>query len=85
MGRAFGSRIYLQWVHDADRFGSIKTDCAQFSLDCSMAILGWLMFGDGVLDEVTANILNMDAYPRELSVWIIVFIAIIPLSKVPLK
>lgn len=50
-----------------------------------MAILGWLMFGDGVLDEVTANILNMDAYPRELSVWIIVFIAIIPLSKVPLK
>lgn len=50
-----------------------------------MAILGWLMFGDSVLDEITANMLNMDAYPKTLSVWVIIFIAIIPLSKVPLK
>lgn len=57
----------------------------QFSLDCSMALIGWLMFGDIVRDEVTANILGVDAYPEPLSVCIIVFIAVIPLTKVPLK
>ncbi|KAJ5179620.1 hypothetical protein N7492_002830 [Penicillium capsulatum] len=56
-----------------------------FSLDVSMAIIGWLMFGDIVRDEVTANILGMDAYPQALSVCIIMFIAIIPLTKVPLN
>lgn len=50
-----------------------------------MAIIGWLMFGDIVRDEVTANILSEDAYPRALSVCIIIFVSIIPLSKVPLK
>ncbi|KAJ5927994.1 hypothetical protein N7466_006950 [Penicillium verhagenii] len=55
------------------------------SLDCSMAIIGWLMFGDIVRDEVTANILSEDAYPKALSVCIIIFVSIIPLSKVPLN
>lgn len=57
----------------------------QFSLDCSMAIIGWLMFGDSVHDEVTANILGLDEYPKAVSICIIIFIAIIPLTKVPLK
>lgn len=57
----------------------------KFSLDCSMAIIGWLMFGDIVRDEVTANILSVDVYPKVISVCIIIFISIIPLSKVPLK
>ncbi|KAJ5584076.1 uncharacterized protein N7459_003876 [Penicillium hispanicum] len=56
-----------------------------FSLDCSMAIIGWLMFGDDVLDEISANILTVDAYPPILSVCIIIFISIIPLTKVPLN
>ncbi|KAJ5231988.1 hypothetical protein N7468_004944 [Penicillium chermesinum] len=56
-----------------------------FSLDCSMALIGWLMFGDTVRDEVTANVLSVDAYPKVLSVCIIIFISVIPLSKVPLN
>ncbi|PTU17718.1 hypothetical protein P175DRAFT_0445398 [Aspergillus ochraceoroseus IBT 24754] len=56
-----------------------------YSLDCAMAILGWLMFGDGIRDEVTANVLRVDEYPRFLSICIIVFIAIIPITKVPLN
>ncbi|CAI7628394.1 Amino acid transporter transmembrane [Penicillium manginii] len=56
-----------------------------FSLDCSMAIIGWLMFGDSVHDEVTANILSLDEYPKAISICIIIFIAIIPLTKVPLN
>jgi vesicular inhibitory amino acid transporter len=43
------------------------------------------MFGDGVMDEITANIINTSGYPRSLSVLISIFIAIIPLTKVPLN
>lgn len=43
------------------------------------------MFGDSVHDEVTANILSLDEYPKAISICIIIFIAIIPLTKVPLK
>lgn len=50
-----------------------------------MAVVGWLMFGDGVRDEITANVLQMEEYPQALSICIIVFIAIIPITKVPLK
>ncbi|PWY64987.1 transporter [Aspergillus heteromorphus CBS 117.55] len=56
-----------------------------YSLDCAMAIVGWMMFGDGVRDEVTANILRTDEYPRALSICMIIFIAIIPITKVPLN
>lgn len=50
-----------------------------------MAVVGWMMFGGAILDEVTANVLMIDQYPRALSLCIIVFIAIIPITKVPLK
>lgn len=43
------------------------------------------MFGDGVRDEITANIIGTKAYPRALSIAICVFIAIIPLTKLPLN
>lgn len=50
-----------------------------------MAIIGWVMFGDTVRDEVTANILTITDYPQPLSVLIIMFISMIPITKVPLK
>jgi len=50
-----------------------------------MAIIGWVMFGDLVRDEITANILTVTEYPKALSVCIIIFISIIPITKVPLK
>ncbi|KAE8382129.1 transmembrane amino acid transporter protein-domain-containing protein [Aspergillus bertholletiae] len=56
-----------------------------YSLDCAMAIVGWLMFGEEVRDEVTANILLTNEYPRGVSICIIIFIAIIPITKVPLN
>ncbi|GAQ09043.1 vacuolar amino acid transporter 1 [Aspergillus lentulus] len=56
-----------------------------YSLDCAMAIVGWLMFGDGVLDEITANVLLTTEYPQALSICVIVLIAIIPITKVPLN
>ena len=50
-----------------------------------MAVVGLLMFGDDIRDEVTSNILKTTGYPQALSVCIVVFIAIIPLTKIPLK
>lgn len=43
------------------------------------------MFGDNVLDEITSNILQNSGYPRALNFLLCVFIAIIPLTKVPLN
>ena len=50
-----------------------------------MAVVGLLMFGDRIRDEITFNILTTDGYPHALSICIVVFIAIVPLTKVPLK
>jgi vesicular inhibitory amino acid transporter len=43
------------------------------------------MFGDGVSTELTSNLIQMSAYPRSLSLLLSVFIAVIPLTKVPLN
>ena len=56
-----------------------------YGLDLSMAVIGYLMFGDAVRDEVTANILHSNDYPHALSVLIVVLIAIIPITKIPLS
>lgn len=56
-----------------------------YSLLATMAVGGYLMFGEIVRDEITSNILLTKGYPRFLSIIIIVFIAIIPLTKVPLR
>ncbi|KAL8824307.1 MAG: hypothetical protein Q9191_005142 [Dirinaria sp. TL-2023a] len=50
-----------------------------------LGIIGLLMFGDRIRDEITFNILTTKGYPHALSVCIVVFIAIVPLTKVPLK
>lgn len=50
-----------------------------------MAVAGLLMFGEHVRDEITSNIFHTEGYPQSLSVCIVVFIAIIPLTKIPLK
>jgi vesicular inhibitory amino acid transporter len=42
------------------------------------------MFGDGVMTEITANLLQTPGYPPSLSILASIFIAIIPLTKVPL-
>lgn len=43
------------------------------------------MFGDAVRDEITANVLLLTDYPHTLSICMIVFISIIPITKVPLN
>ena len=57
-----------------------------YGLDLAMAVLGYLMFGDSVRDEITTNLLksNTSAYPHTLNVLTVVLIAIIPITKIPL-
>ena len=50
-----------------------------------MAVVGLLMFGDRIMDEVTSNIFTTDGYPRATSILIVICIGILPLTKIPLK
>jgi solute carrier family 32 (vesicular inhibitory amino acid transporter) len=43
------------------------------------------MFGDGVMDEITSNIIGTSGYPKSLIVIMCVLIAIVPLTKIPLN
>jgi vesicular inhibitory amino acid transporter len=43
------------------------------------------MFGDDVMTEITANLLETKGYPRTLTIFMSIFIAIIPLTKIPLN
>lgn len=60
-------------------------DWYKYLLDCATAVAGILMFGDGVLDEISANIIHEKGYPQVLSIILCIFIAIIPLTKLPLN
>ena len=43
------------------------------------------MFGDQVRDEITSNILEQSSYPRALTFLMCLFVAVIPLTKIPLN
>lgn len=85
-GHSVFPNIYRDMRHPTKfRKGLRVTYIFTLLLDLAMAVAGVLMFGNDVGDEMTSNILASSAYPRALSVCIIVFVAIIPLTKIPLK
>lgn len=43
------------------------------------------MFGDGISDAITSNILRVKGYPKALTILMCIFVAIIPLTKIPLN
>jgi vesicular inhibitory amino acid transporter len=55
------------------------------SLLVGMSVAGYLMFGERVRNEITSNILLTKGYPRTLSILVVIFIAVVPLTKVPLR
>lgn len=57
----------------------------QYTIDVLIAIAGFAMFGQKVHDEISSNILLSKGYPRSISICIVVFIVIIPITKIPLK
>ena len=43
------------------------------------------MFGDDIRDAITSNILATEGYPKALKITMCIFVAIIPLTKIPLN
>ena len=85
-GHSVFPNIYRDMRHPYKyRRGVNITYAFTFTLDLFMACVGLLMYGDGVKDEITRNILLTDGAPEWLSALIVVCVAIIPLTKVPLN
>lgn len=58
---------------------------SQYVLDTCLGVVGILMFGDTITDAITSNILKTKGYPDVMSILICIFVAIIPLTKIPLN
>lgn len=56
-----------------------------FALETAIGVAGYLMFGEDVKDELTASIFTTKGYPQGLSIVMVIAVAIIPLTKIPLK
>ncbi|CAF9906195.1 hypothetical protein IMSHALPRED_004126 [Imshaugia aleurites] len=85
-GHSVFPNIYKDMRHPLKYTRAINyTFVFTYLLDALIAVAGFLMFGQKVLDEVTSNILMSKGYPHAISVCIVVFIAIIPLTKIPLN
>ncbi|KAI7281279.1 vacuolar amino acid transporter-like protein 1 [Hortaea werneckii] len=85
-GHSVFPNIYRDMRHPYKyRRGVNITYSFTFSLDLFMAVVGYLMYGAGVKDEITRNVLLTPGYPHAINVLIVVCVAIIPLTKVPLN
>ncbi|KAI6882434.1 vacuolar amino acid transporter-like protein 1 [Hortaea werneckii] len=85
-GHSVFPNIYRDMRHPYKyRRGVNITYTFTFSLDLFMAVVGYLMYGGGVKDEITRNVLTTPGYPDAINVLIVVCVAIIPLTKVPLN
>lgn len=85
-GHSVFPNIYRDMRHPYKYRRAVDTTYGFTSLlDLSMAIIGILMFGDNVRDEITSNILLTKGYPKALNLVIVICIAIIPVTKVPLN
>jgi len=85
-GHSVFPNIYRDMRHPLKFPRAVKvTFTFTYLLDCATAIAGILMFGDSVMTEITANLIRTSGYPRSLSIVMSIFIAIIPLTKVPLN
>ena len=85
-GHSVFPNIYRDMRHPYKyRRGVNVTYIFTFTLDMFMAVIGIIMYGDGVDDEITRNVLTTPGYPPVIGVFIVVCVAIIPLTKVPLN
>ncbi|KAH0443287.1 transmembrane amino acid transporter [Colletotrichum camelliae] len=85
-GHSVFPNIYRDMRHPHKYPRAVKTVFSSvYLLDAFTAVVGLLMYGDNVMDEITANILQTSGYPRALNFLLCIFIAIIPLTKIPLN
>ncbi|CAI8503190.1 unnamed protein product [Pichia kudriavzevii] len=56
-----------------------------FFADGSMAMLGFFMFGAGLLNEITQSVLVTPGYPKFVYFLISMFVSLIPVAKTPIN
>lgn len=61
------------------------TFSSTYIIDLSMAVCGFLMYGRDTSDEIVANILMTPGHPHALLVMIVVLVAVMPVTKIPLR
>lgn len=85
-GHAVFPQLYRDMRHP-HKYGKSLAVTFSFTyfLDCSTAVIGLLMFGDATRAEISSNILETDGYPRAISLLLVICIAIIPITKLPLN
>ena len=50
-----------------------------------MAVIGYLLYGDDVLDEITTSMIRTDGYSKPVKILILIMVATIPITKFPLQ
>ncbi|KAH6603427.1 vacuolar amino acid transporter 1 [Trichoderma cornu-damae] len=65
--------------------GVAVTFSFSYVLDTCLAIVGILMFGDGIGEAITSNIIKGSGFPEGLTIFMCICITIIPLTKIPLN
>ncbi|CCU77380.1 unnamed protein product [Blumeria hordei] len=84
-GHSVFPNIYRDMRHPNKFMRAVKVSFTfTYLLDLFTAAIGILMFGDATSNEISSNILNMSEYPPTLSMFLSIFIAIIPITKVTL-
>ncbi|UKZ68698.1 uncharacterized protein TrAtP1_009721 [Trichoderma atroviride] len=56
-----------------------------YVLDTCLAVIGILMFGDGIREAITSNIIRSSGFPEGLTIFMCICVTIIPLTKLPLN
>lgn len=85
-GHSVFPNIYRDMRHPRRYNEAVKiTFSFTYMIDATVAVVGYIMFGDGVRDSVTNNLLRTTGYPAVMNVLLVIFIAIIPLTKIPLN
>ncbi|RFU75264.1 vacuolar amino acid transporter 1 [Trichoderma arundinaceum] len=65
--------------------GVAVTFSFSYVLDTCLAVIGILMFGDGIGEAITSNIIKSSGFPEGLTIFMCICITIIPLTKLPLN
>lgn len=79
-------QIYRDMRHPAKWPRAVHiTFSFSYVLDTCLAVIGVLMFGDGIREAITSNILKTAGYPEFLTVIMCACVSVIPLTKIPLS
>lgn len=54
-------------------------------VDVAMGVCGYLLYGQDARDELSTNMLRTPGYPYAVKIFVLVLIAIIPLTKFPIQ